>query len=114
MFTELTIGGETYILRVTTSATMQIEKNLGYSPMDIFMRAAEEKLPTTTELVYLLHGCLISMNHGFTVAKTADLLDAYIADGHNQFEIFAPIVEVFKNAGYLPGEDEVSEGEAKN
>lgn len=93
---------------------MQMEKNLGYSPMDIFMRAAEEKLPTTTELVYLLHGCLLPMNHGFTIDKTAKLLDAYIADGHNQYEIFEPIVETFKDAGYLPKDDEINEGEVKN
>lgn len=114
MYIELTINGESYKLRLTTAATMQMEKNLGYSPMDIFMRAAEEKLPTTTELVYLLHGCLLSMNHGFTIDKTAKLLDAYIADGHNQYEIFVPIVETFKKAGYLPEEDKVEEEEAKN
>lgn len=114
MFTELTIGGETYKLRLTVAATMQMEKNLGYSPMDIFMRAADEKLPTTTELVYMLHGCLLSMHHGITVAKAADLLQAYMDEGHNQFEIFAPIFEAFQKAGYLPKDDEVSEDNAKN
>lgn len=77
------------------------------------MRAADEKLPTTTELVYMLHGCLLNLNHGITVAKAADLLQAYMDEGHNQYEIFTPIFECFQDSGYLPKDDEVSEDNAK-
>ena len=45
MFTELTIGGETYKLRLTTRTSIQLEKALGFNPIDILIGVENGKMP---------------------------------------------------------------------
>ena len=112
MFTELIIGNETYKLRLTTRASIGLEKALGYNPLTMFMSLENGEMPKMTDMLIILHSMLQPMNHGINMDKTYDLFDAYVASGHNLFDLVPVFIEVFQESGYMakPG----SEADSKN
>ena len=114
MFTILTIGGDEYKLRLNTRTSIQLEKALGYNPLDMLIAAGEGKMPKKTDVIAFLHAMLQTYHHGFNVEKTMDLFDDYIADGHNMFDLIPVFVEVLTEAGYIPKNAEANEENAKN
>lgn len=112
MFTELTIGNEIYKLRLNTRASISLEKALGYNPISMFMAIDSGEMPRLGDMLVMLHAMLQPLHHGITLDKTYDLFDAYVADGHNLFDLVPVFIEVFQESGYMakPGE----EPEAKN
>jgi hypothetical protein len=102
MFTEITIGGVDYKLRLTTRASIAIEKALGYNPMNVFIAMEDGSMPKLGDMVIILHGMLQPLNHGITLEKTYDLFDTYAAEGHSMFDLVNIFVEVFQESGYMP------------
>jgi len=51
------------------------------------------------------------LNHGITLDSVYDLIDAYMNDGHQLFDIIPIFVEVLKKAGFinLPADNEAVE-----
>lgn len=101
MFTELTIGNETYKLRLTTRTSVSLEKALGYNPLTMFMAMDNGNMPKMTDMLIILHAMLQSMHHGISLDKTYDLFDDYVADGHNLFDLVPVFIEVFQESGYM-------------
>lgn len=101
MFTELTIGNETYKLRLTTRTSITLEKALGYNPLSLFMAIEDGAMPKMSDMLIILHAMLQSLHHGITLDKTYDLFDAYVADGHNLFDLVPVFIEVFQESGYM-------------
>ena len=114
MFTELTINGETYQLRLTTRTSIQLEKALGFNPIDILISMEDGKMPRLTDCLIILQYMLLSMNHGFNADKTMDLYDSYIAEGHTMLELIPVFIDVFKNSGYINEDDSIAEEDVKN
>ena len=106
MFTELTIGNETYKLRLTTRTSVSLEKALGYNPLTMFMAMDNGNMPKMTDMLIILHSMLQSMHHGISLDKTYDLFDEYVADGHNLFDLVPVFIEVFQESGYMSKTDE--------
>lgn len=106
MYTELLIGGETYKLRLTTKASIALEKALGYNPITMLMKVEDNEMPKLGDILIILQSCLQAYHHGFTMDKTYDLFDAYVADGHNMFDLIPVFVEVFQQSGYLATKNE--------
>lgn len=101
LYTELVIGNETYKLRLNTRASIALEKTLGKSPLAVFMEIDNGEMPKLTDMLAILQACLQPYHHGFTMDKTYDLFDQYIADGKTLFDLIPVFIEVFQESGYI-------------
>jgi len=107
MYTELTAGGRTYKLRLTTAGVIRLEKELGVNPLQIFMGIDEDVLPKLGDMLAVLHQMLQTYEHGITMDVVYDIFDAFIRDGHQIWDLVPVLIECFQEAGFLPkdGED---------
>lgn len=107
MYSELTIGTEAYKLKLTTRASVQMERALGFNPVVMLMKIEEGEMPKLNDLLIILQYMLQTYHHGFNLDRVYDLFDRYVADGHNMFDLIPVFVEVFQNSGYIgkPGEE---------
>ena len=110
MYIEIIIGGESYKLRLTTKASVALEKALGYNPISMLMDIDNGVMPKLNDVLIMLHAMLQTYHHGFTLDKVYDLFDKYIADGKGMFDLIPVFVEVFQQSGYLAA-NASSEGE---
>ena len=111
MYVEFTAGERTYKLRLTTRGIVQLEKSLGYNPLQMFMGIDEDVLPKFSDMIKVFHQMLQAYEHGISENDTYDIYDAYVADGHSMWDLMPILIEVFQEAGFLPKEDI---GEPKN
>lgn len=101
MFTELIIGGESFKLRLTTKASVALEKALGYNPISMLMDIDNGVMPKLNDILIMLQAMLQTYHHGYTLDKVYDLFDKYVADGKSMFDLIPVFVEVFQQSGYL-------------
>lgn len=99
LYTELTIGTESYKLRLNTRAIIVLEKQLGCNPISIF--GDGDTIPTISTMVSILHASLQQYQHGITLDAAYDIFDKYLADGHTMTDFLPVIVEVFKVSGLI-------------
>jgi hypothetical protein len=99
LFTDFTAGGKDYKLRLSTRATVELEKKLGCNPLGIFHD--ETQLPSVTNMVYILHAALQQMQHGVTLANAMDIFDEWLADGHAVTEFIPVILDIYKCSGII-------------
>lgn len=112
LYKELQIGNEVYKLRLNTRTSIQLEKALGRNPVSMLMDMAEGNvLPKRTDIVLMLQSMLQVYHHGFTLDKTMDLYDDYLASGKNDFNMIPIFTEVFQLAGYIGKENEIENNE---
>jgi hypothetical protein len=102
-------GNKAYKLRLTTRNIVALEKNIGRNPVAIFFEGNDERIPTITEMVAVLHASLQQYNHGITMNDAFDIFDAYIED-HSTMEFIKVIMEIYQASGLMPKNEE----EAKN
>jgi hypothetical protein len=104
-------GNKSYKLRLNTRNIVALEKTLGRNPMAIFFEAdGNERIPTITEMVAILHCSLQQYNHGISLNDAFDIFDDYVAEGHSTLEFIKVIMEVYQASGLMPKNEE----EAKN
>lgn len=108
MFTVLTVGNNTYNLKLNARSCINLEKALGRNPVSVFMEIDPDngKLPSAETVITMLQACLAPMNHGMDMNKTFDLYDQYVEEGHTMYDLIPLFVEVFQNSGYLPKQGE--------
>lgn len=102
----ITIGGTEYKLCLTTRGCVQLEKVLGYNPLQIIIDTDAGKLPKLSDMAIMLNVMLNQYNHGISLDKVYDLLDAYMSEGHQVFELVSIFVEVFQAAGFIAPDNE--------
>ena len=112
LYTEITINGETYKLRLNTRTSIQLEKSLGYNPLNLLMQMEDGTMPKLSDVIIVLQAMLQSYHHGFTIDKTMDLFDDHVAEGKSMFDLLPIFIEVFKQSGYIS--DTPTEEDAKN
>lgn len=105
MFTELEVGNRTYKLRLTTQGTIQLEKKLGYNPLQMFMGIDEDVLPKLGDMLAVLHQMLQPYNHGITFDEACEIYDSYIAEGHTIWDLVPVLIQAFIDSGFIPKED---------
>ena len=105
MYTEFEVGNRTYKLRLTTMGVVQLEKKLGYNPLQMFMGIDNDILPKLGDMLTVLHQMLQPYNHGITFEETCDIYDSFIAEGHAIWDLMPVFIEAFKDSGFLPKED---------
>lgn len=114
-YTELNICGDAYKLRLTTKASVSLEKSLGYNPISMLMAIDNGEMPKLADVLVMLHAMLQTYHHGYSLDKVYDLFDKYVEDGHGMFDLIPVFVEVFQNSGYLATNKEGSiEDNGKN
>lgn len=105
MYTEFTAGDRTYKLRLTTQGIISLERTLGYNPLQIFMGIDNDVLPKLSDLMSVLHQMIMPYEHGIRKDDVYDIFDAFIADGHTMWDLIPILIDVFKDAGFLPKEE---------
>lgn len=103
-------GNKSYKLRLNTRNIVALEKNIGRNPVSIFFDGGDERVPTITEMVAVLHASLQQYNHGISLNDAFDIFDAYIEEGHSTMEFIKVIMELYQASGLVPKNEE----EAKN
>lgn len=114
MYIELIIGGESFKLRLTTRASVMLEKALGYNPIGMLMDIDSGKMPKLTDCLIILQAMLQTYHHGYTLDKVYDLFDRYVDDGNSLFDLIPVFVEVFQQSGYISATAVADEEEVKN
>lgn len=95
-----TAGEKEYPLRLTTQATVELEKKIGVNPLMIFGAKGDE-VPTVTTMVYVLWASLTDFNHGITIADTYRIFDEWLNDGHIVTDFVPIIIEIYKVSGLI-------------
>lgn len=115
-YTELTINGETYKLRLNTRNTVALEKALGTNPLEILFQLDRDEIPKVNDLVCILHYSLQAYNHGLKLDDAFDIFDDYLATESNTIFSFVNdvIIPVYQNAGLLAKPTEEKEADEKN
>lgn len=98
-------GNKAYKLRLTTRNIVALEKNIGRNPVSIFFEGSEERIPTITEMVAVLHASLQQYNHGITMNDAFDIFDSYIEE-HSTMEFIKVIMEIYQASGLMPKNEE--------
>lgn len=106
LYTEVTIKGSEYKLRIDSRACVALEKKLGKSPLDVFVAAQNGSLPKLAEVIAILHASLQKYHHGITEDKTYDLYDEYIEDGGTFTDLIPIVLDVFMVSGFFKNEEE--------
>lgn len=114
LYTLWAVGDQEYRLRLTTKATVDLEKKLQRNPVEVFMEAAGGRLPTLSALAAVLHASLQALHHGLTESMTYDLLDQWFSEGHNMLDLIPVLMEVFQVSGLIGKEPESPEKTEKN
>lgn len=111
-FINFEVGNNTYKLRLNTRAIVMLEKQLNCNPLNIFMENGEERIPTITEMVTILHASLQQHNHGISLNDAYDIFDEYLED-KSSTDFIPVILEIYKASGIIP-KDTKEELQVKN
>ena len=103
MYVDFKAGEKEYRLRLTTRATVALEKQLGCNPLMIF--GDGDEVPTITAMVAILHASLQQLHHGITLNDAYDIFDDYLADGHVMTDFITVILDVYKASGIIKDGD---------
>lgn len=103
-FVTLPINDKEYKLVLTTRGLVELEKKLGYNPIEILMRASEGTLPQIGEMVYTFWAACLKYNHNININTAYDIFDDYIAEGHSYTDFLEVMVDIFKASGLIPEE----------
>ena len=102
----LTIDGRDYELKLTTKYLLQLEKKLGHNPINMFIKMAKnEELPSTDELLNVLHFSLKKFQYDMSFDDTIDLFDKYLDDGGSVPALVQVLLDVFIEAGIIKAEE---------
>lgn len=101
-YVDFTANMKDYKLRINTRNIVQLEKQLGCNPIAIF--GDGERLPTITEMVYVLYASLQQLNHSVGLNEAYDIFDEYLADGHSATDFIPVILEIYKASGLISRE----------
>ena len=102
MFTLLKVGNDNYKLRLTVENLLSLEKVIGKNPVTLLYQMSRGVYPEVTDILYVLHYSLLSMQHGIGFDDTTKIFESYINNGGSTDKILNVFVDVFRNAGLIP------------
>lgn len=100
-YLEFTAANKEYRLKLTTRATIALEKRIGVNPLAIFGEG--DKIPTVTEMVAILHAALQQYEHGITLEDAYTIFDSWLDEGHVVTDFLTVIVDIYKVSGLIKG-----------
>ena len=101
-FYTLTVGGKSYMLRLTAGAAVRLEDRLGCSIYEGLKRFSEIKI--VTEFLYAI---IESLSPEVTKNSVYMLFDEYISEGGTLKKLNGIIVEALERSGFFDSGDEV-------
>lgn len=111
LYVDFNAGIKEYRLKMSTRATVALEKQLGCNPLAIF--GSGDRIPTVTEMVAILHSALQQYEHGITMADAYDIFDNWLEDGHVITDFIPVILDIYRASGIIKPENK-TEDEGKN
>ena len=99
-------GKKVYKLRLGIGSIVELEKDLGYSPLMVFGTDGAQKIPTTGEMIAILHRSLEKYEHGISMKQAEEIFEEWLESGHTLVEFVSVIVEIYKVSGILPREED--------
>lgn len=93
-----------YELRLTTRATIKLEQALGKNLISLFVEDGKERIPMVGEIVFVLYYALNPKP--LNIEAVYDLYDEYLEEGGSQLEMVSIIIELFKDCGIIPKEED--------
>lgn len=106
------VGDKAYNkLRLTTSATVELESKLGCNPLMVF-GISEVVIPTFKQIALILQAA-IGNEKPISLSNVYSLIDEYFEEGHNLSDLTSLIRDIYLASGLI---SEVEEGteEEKN
>ncbi len=103
IYVDFNAGNKDYKLRLSTRATVNLEKQLGCNPIAIFGNG--DTVPTITTMVNVLYASLQQLNHGITLNDAYDIFDSYLADGNSATDFITVILDIYRASGIIKGEE---------
>lgn len=101
-----TIDGKDWNFRLTTSEMVALERSLRQNPMEILSQMQSGKLPMVTHLCEILFHSLRASHPTLSREKTYKLYDKMITDGWDIFKTTDLIIDIFKDGGLIPEDEE--------
>ena len=114
LYTTLVIREKEYKLRLSAKSCVALEKRLGGNPLNVFMQIEDGKLPTLETLLTMLHQSLTEFQHGLTMDDVYGIYDDYCLEGGNMMSLIQVLLQVFKDAGFLPKDEDEEDESEKN
>lgn len=111
MFTILTVKNRDLKLRLRARDIIAVEQKLNQSLIEIFAEmstgANDEsiKLIPLSKIAIILHNSLQSLEHGFTVEKTLDLIDDILQE-KGYMSLMTILLELLEKSGLLKADEE--------
>jgi len=102
LYTEITIGGNDYKLRLDARNCVAVEKKIGKNPLAILFAMNNGELPKVGEVIAILQGSLQKYHKDINEEKTFDLYEQMLAEGKDYTSIIGLITEVFQCSGLVP------------
>lgn len=99
MYIDFNAGEKAYKLRLNIRNTVALEKMIGCNPLMIFGNG--DRLPTISEMVYVLHFSLQQYQHGITMNDSQDIFEEWLNDGNTPTDFIQIIIDLYKVSGII-------------
>ena len=108
-FCEFTAGEHTYKLCLNTKHIVALERRMGKNPLNLII---SETIPKFEDLITILHEAMQQYNHSISMDDMYQIVDTYLANGHDFGNMIMLVKEVYESAGLI--ESDTKEENEKN
>lgn len=109
----LKVGDEELKLRLRAKDCVELESKIGESPLNVFMRLSNGKIPSLGFIITTLQYSLQALEHGYNLEKTYELYDNYIENGGDMTEMLSILSDVFEVSGFFKKEKMEKEAQSQ-
>lgn len=106
------VGDKSYKLKLTTSATVELESKLGCNPLVVF-GISEPVIPTFKQMGLILQAA-IGYEKPISLSNVFSLIDEYFETGHDLSDLTNLIKDVYLASGLISEAEEEGTEEEKN
>lgn len=106
------VGDKSYKLKLTTSATVELESKLGCNPLVVF-GISEPVIPTFKQMGLILQAA-IGYEKPISLSNVFSLIDEYFEEGHDLSDLTNLIKDVYLASGLISEVEEEGTEEEKN
>ena len=103
MYVDFAAGDKNYKLRLNIRNTVALEKQLGCNPIAIF--GSGERMPTTTEMIAILHASLQQYHHNISLNDAFDIFDNWLEENHTITDFLSVIIDIYKVSGIIKNDE---------
>ena len=95
------VGGQSYELKLKTSAIVELESKYKTNLMNI-MGSGQGGMPALSVMLDVAHAAMKDWNHGITKNGVMDIFNRYIEEGGSQLSFYMTVyMEIFTVSGFF-------------